>query len=341
MVKQELLKIIGSMQQVAYVRKIQFDEGRAGGMKAIEVKSGEIIFTAMGDKCLDICQLSYKGIGLNFLSKPGLQGRNQYDTNSAEAQRSMMCGLFFTCGTDNVGGPVIDGNQQLVMHGRLRTTPAEHVCCDAYWEMDHYKLEIKGEMRQAMLFGENIVLRRTISTIYGSNIIHIHDEVTNEAFAEVPLMFLYHYNIGYPLLDENSSIILPTQKTTLKGEGMSASNLNWDKFSKPVDNVPEQVFYHDLIADREGNTTATIVNDTLGIGVQLRFNKKQFPYFTQWKSMASGDYVVGLEPGNCHVEGRVEERKQGTLKTLASFETAVFDIDIIILDRGKQIWITH
>ena len=45
----------------------------------------------MADKCLDISSVSsYKGINMNFLSNPGLQGQNQYDTNGEEAIRSIM-----------------------------------------------------------------------------------------------------------------------------------------------------------------------------------------------------------------------------------------------------------
>lgn len=37
--------------------------------------------------------------------------------------------------------------------------------------------------------------------------------------------------------------------------------------------------------------------------------------------MASGDYVLGLEPTNCYIMGRSEERKNGTLPVLKAFET--------------------
>lgn len=86
-------------------------------------------------------------------------------------------------------------------------------------------------------------------------------------------------------------------------------------------------------------TNVAILNEELGLGVMLIFNKEQLPYFTQWKSMASGDYVIGLEPGNCHVEGREAEQKRKTLRILAPFEKINFYLDIIILDKKKNIWI--
>ena len=46
------------------------------------------------------------------------------------------------------------------------------------------------------------------------------------------------------------------------------------------------------------------------------FDAKELPYFTQWKMMGERDYVMGLEPGNCHPDGRDVMRAQGDLKVL-------------------------
>ena len=84
------MKYMGSMQQAAYIRPVTFAEGRSTGLKAYEVKNGPLTYKLMADKCLDMSELSYKGVNFSFLSKPGLQGRNAYDTAGAEAIR---CGL--------------------------------------------------------------------------------------------------------------------------------------------------------------------------------------------------------------------------------------------------------
>ena len=48
--KKELLRLVGNMQQLAYVRPITFEEGRARGMRAFEVKNGALKFSVMADK---------------------------------------------------------------------------------------------------------------------------------------------------------------------------------------------------------------------------------------------------------------------------------------------------
>ena len=52
--KREIMKKTGSIQQIAYVRKVTFEEGAAAGLRAYEVKAGELAFTVAIDKCLDI-----------------------------------------------------------------------------------------------------------------------------------------------------------------------------------------------------------------------------------------------------------------------------------------------
>ena len=109
----------------------------------------------MIDKCLDIAEVNWKGYNISFLSKPGLTGRNHYDTHGAEAQRSIMGGMLFTCGLENICAPCLADGKEYPMHGRMRTTPAEHVGADTYWtdgDEPQYIINISGEMREAELF---------------------------------------------------------------------------------------------------------------------------------------------------------------------------------------------
>ena len=54
MKKEDLLRRVGSMQQAAGIRAVRYMEGRAGGMKAFEVKNDRMSFMVLEDKCLDI-----------------------------------------------------------------------------------------------------------------------------------------------------------------------------------------------------------------------------------------------------------------------------------------------
>ncbi|WP_457831594.1 DUF4432 family protein, partial [Staphylococcus aureus] len=71
----------------------------------------------------------------------------------------------------------------------------------------------EGEVRQATVFGEHLLLRRRIEARAGDNTIVIRDRVSNEGFSRTPHMLLYHFNIGYPVIDAGSRYLAPVAET--------------------------------------------------------------------------------------------------------------------------------
>lgn len=337
MTKQEFMKYTGSLQQLAYVRPMQYMEGRAKGMRAYEVKCGNLSFHVMADKCLDISDFSYKGMNLTFLSKPGLTGRAHYDTNGEEARRSIMGGLFFTCGLENICAPCHIEGKDYPMHGRIRTTPAEYVSSDVYFEGDIYTLRISGEMREAELFGENMVLRRNIESKLGSNTIIVTDEIENQSFRPEPLMVMYHCNLGYPFLCENCEIVLPTKKVYGRDTFSEAHIEDWNRMDTPKPNEPEYVFIHELAQDREGKTAALVINHEQELAVAIKFNRRNLPYFMEWKSTAAGDYVLGMEPSNSSVYGKVDQIKKNEVHYLEPFSKETNQLFFTVLEGKEEI----
>lgn len=329
----QMMKMVGSMQQTAYVRPITFMEGRASGMKGFAIKNDCLSFQVLSDKCLDIQELSYKGCNFSFLAKQGLIGRMDYDTHGEEGTSSIMGGLLFTCGLENTCLPCKKGETYYPMHGRIRSAPAEHVCASAKWEGDQYKLSVSGEMREAKLFGNNMTLNRTIETIYGEKSLTITDVIENTSYREEPMMILYHFNMGYPLLDEHSTVIMPTCKITPR-DLEAEKNLDiWNQMERARENEPERVYLHELKADELGNTFACLINERRELGIKISFNKKCLPRFVQWKSLGAGDYAMGLEPTNSNVYGR--DREGDAIHKLQPFEKEVIKFEITILD-GKE-----
>jgi len=335
--KRDLMKYMGSMQQAAYIRPLAYAEGRSTGLKAYEVKNGPLCYKLMADKCLDMCELSYKGVNFSFLSKPGLQGRNAYDTAGDEAIRGIMGGMFFTSGIESICAPCNIGGVDYPMHGRMRTTPGEHLSADAFWADDGYHLVAGAEMREAALFGENMILRRRYETVYGSKTVTMTDVFENQGYRDEPLMLLYHINLGWPFLDENLRLYLPTRKVTPRDAEAEGHEDAYDRMDPPKDNEPEYVFIHDLKPDADGSLRAVAVNGALGLGLEIGWNAANLPYFMEWKSTASGDYVIGLEPANSSVYGRPWHEERGTVHRLAPFATETNVLTFTVLDGRDEI----
>ena len=335
--RQELLRRVGSVQQLACIRPMTYTEGRCAGLRAYEVKNGPLEYKVLADKCLDVGELSYRGINFSFLSKPGLQGRNHYDTRGQEALRSIMGGMFFTAGLENICAPCTVDGTEYPMHGRIRTTPAEHLSAGTAWEGEDYVLRISGEMREGELFGENLVLRRSLETVLGQKSLTLTDEIENQGFRDEPLMLLYHINIGYPLLDEGTRLLAPTRSVTPRDQAASGHEDRWNLMDPPRDNEPEYVFIHDLAWDSKGNGVVCVVNDRLKLGLKIQFTGEHLPYFMEWKSTASGDYVLGLEPANSSVYGRPYHEAEGSLHRLPPFAKERNVLTFTVLEGEEEL----
>ena len=77
---------------------------------------------------------------------------------------------------------------------------------------------------------------------------------------------------------------------------------------------------------------AKLVNPDLGVGMTISWSGETLPILSQWRSMASGDYVLGLEPTNCYISGRHDEREKGTLPVLKAWDTITNTVKINFLE---------
>ena len=334
--KDELLKKIGNVAQVAGIRPYEMSEGRAKGIKAFNVTTGGgLDFTILESKCLDLLDMKYKGINLSFLSKPGVGAPEYFNPYGNEFLRYFQGGMLYTCGLSNIGIACEEDGEHHGLHGRISHTPAEKVSVQAEWEGDEYVMTVSGEMREAAHFKENLILKRKIVTKLGAKSIEIHDVVDNQGQEEQPVMLLYHFNFGYPLLDKGSRVIVPRHQIAPRTEIAKAGIQEFQKISEPIQGFEEHVFYIENSSDKDHTTYAALVNDELELGVYIKYNTLQLPILVEWKSMASGDYALGLEPGTNYLGGRSEERQKGRLKMLKPQSQMTFDLEIGILE-GKQ-----
>ncbi len=336
--KRELQKYVGDFSQILGIKEYSFTGGKSKGIKAFDVRNGSgLEFTVLADRCLDFAGLSFKGVNLGYLSKTGIVAPEYYNEEGGGFLRSFQAGFFTTCGLRNVGNPCEDEGESFGAHGRIANTPAEEVCAHVDWVDDKPVMTLSGKMKEAILFGEHLILDRKITCKYGENKISIQNAVENCGFRKEPLFILFHFNMGYPLLDEDTILVTPTEKLTPRDEDARKGVEDAYRSQAPTPGYAEQVFYHDLWTDPEGMTTVATVNHKLELAVALSFNKKQFLHFTHWKQTGEGEYVLGMEPGNCYVGGRADARKNGTMQYLEPGEIKNFDLEVAIVEGADKI----
>ncbi len=340
----ELRRRIGNMDQVAGIRSVQFDDGNERPSRAALVHTGSgLEFTILLDRCLDIAAASYKGKPMGWRSRTGDVAPQYFEPEGIRWLRSFTGGLVSTCGLTQAGAPGADSALQgNGLHGRIGNTPARDIAIRQEWQGKDYVLQVSGTMREAAVFGENLSLRRTVSTKLGESRFWIQDVVTNEGFNPTKYMLLYHCNIGWPAVEEGAQMIAPSRYIAPRDGQAAAGKESWNKMEAPTHNYAEKCYYHDMVPNRDGSVTVAMANKQCakkggGLGVYVRYNKRQLPRFVEWKQMGEQDYVVGFEPCNCGVEGRQVDEQLGLLHSLRPGESKIFDLELGAIDSGEQL----
>ncbi len=305
-----------------------------GGQRIVEMyNSSGLTLTLLPDRGLDIWSAHYNGLPLTWIS----QGSPHAGEFGAGWLRLFNGGLLTTCGLSHVGPPETDPDtgEQRDIHGDYSRLPAHQVAASAGWDGERYVAELTGVVAQSRLFGEQLRLTRVYRVVLGAPEIEIVDVVENVGDMPAPLMLLYHFNVGYPLVREGSTLHLPDTRVVPRDAAAQAGEARWHRYDAPLDRYPEQVFFHHVCADENGQASAVLENGNWGL--QLQWDTRSAPYLTQWKNTRAGIYVCGIEPSNCLPEGQNMARSRGRLPMLPPGESAHFTNRLRILDSADAV----
>jgi galactose mutarotase-like enzyme len=325
-----ICKYIGHESQLYGVEEHRLVGGKGDGMRLLEVKNGKGLgFTVSADRCADISRMSFRGMNLGYFSPCGYVAPTYYDDREAGFLKSFTAGFLSTCGLRAVGTPCTDQGEALPLHGTIGNTPAEQI----YWEECEEGIRIKAVIKDERIFADKLVLYREILCSLEENRITIRDRIVNRGDKETPAMILYHMNLGYPLLNEEAELYIPSEEVAPRNEHAAKDLSRWGEILPPQSNFEEQCYFHTF--RNEGR--AGIFQPELNLGLLIRFDAEKLLYFTQWKMLGERDYVMGLEPGNCHPDGRDVMRKEGNLTVLQPGQEISYEVSIEMVD-GKEEW---
>jgi hypothetical protein len=336
--KNELLKRIGTMHQMCGARESILPSGKSEGVRVIDVRTGSgFAYTLIPTRGLDVYSMEYKGVPVGWLSKVGLCHPAYYEKD--DFLKYFHGGILYTCGMCNAGLECEYEGRTFGVHGNVSRIPAEELLIMQDWDDNNrYRIEVRGKIQESRSMEEHLVLNRSFTTYLGSKCIELHDIINNEMSSELPIMLLYHINIGFPIVSEDSYIIADVERTEpwIDGtrQGDPAKSL---QMQKPDPRFSTQVFVHTLNARDDGLTGAAVINRKMKIGFYIKYNAKKMPFFSQWKMMGESDYVIGFEPGNCIPEGRVNALKNERLEFLSGGASKRFYIELGILDGPAEI----
>ena len=336
---------LSNSAQLGGIETSVLDNGAGRGTRIAWINTGTgLRYKVVIERAMDIADAFYNQHSLAWLSHGGITTPQPFSDRELDWLRTFGGGLLVTCGLTHVGGPEQDAYGKRGIHGQISNIPAE---IESIIQPDplsgNLEMSITGRMHETTVFGPSLELKRTISGTLGQPVIRIHDEVINRANTPAPHMLLYHFNFGWPLVDEGTKLIWRGGWQAREG-GMNADIFRdgYDFRTCPApltthSGTGEAVAFIDATPDRSGQCTAGLYNAQLGLAVAMRFQKAQLPWLTNWQHWGRGEYVTGIEPGTHPPIGQAKAREQGSLLFLEPGERRTYDLEIGVLTGDAQI----
>lgn len=330
--KEYFREAIPDMKSIAGAKTYRLKQGAGNDIEVVELYTGTGFSVSIyPERGMDIGEAYYCGLPLAFMSKAGV--KNPKNINQSDFSRYFFAGMLTTCGLDNVGEACKIENDFYPGHGRLNLTPAEEYNIKKGWEGNEYVIELTGAVRIAALFGENLLLKRSIKVKAGESKIYLKDEIINDGYVKERYMLLYHCNFGYPIVSDDSKIYTNHKVVEYLDLQSEKSARKYDKITKPEPGFLQSAY---VLSEPQGNKVkAAIINDNIEIGVYLETKHNQLDKFCEWMNLASQDYVIGLEPAKSLPNGRKKAMEDNSINWIDSKESHIVELEIGVLTRNE------
>ena len=295
---------ISNLMQVCSLRRYELTEGKERGLRVIDCDNGRIRFLLNESKALDMMQLYHEGQNISFISKNGFTARE------IDFSKRFEGGMLYTVGLDSAGA-----REGFPLHGTFHNIPAkviEAVC-------DENGIRVVAEIEDTELFGKHLAVRRTVESKAGSENVTVADVLENRGTRAEDYCLLYHVNVGYPMLDETTYLLDDAAEVVPRTNWAAEHIGNRRKMTVPVPNQEEMCYFLRLKTPK-----VTLCNPKLGRTFTLSWSGDTLPHFVEWKSMASGDYALGLEPCTTELDERF------AYNTIGPGEKIAFRVSIYI-----------
>lgn len=350
--REDLRRRSGQLAAYGGVRLMELADGSERGLRVLEFRTGAgLRFTVVVDRAMDIAEVESRGVSLGWHGPSGLRhpALHEPEGEGGFGWARSFTGFLVTCGLDHVLGPeAVDAAHygypgvrtvRHGLHGRVANIPARLTGHGEAWEGDRCVLWAEGEVRQASTFGEHLVLTRRIEVDLDGCEIRLTDRVENRGFAPTPHMFFYHVNLGAPLLAEGARYVAPITDVVWAAHEARYRDqgVGYAEVPAPRDRFVEQVWQHETAADDQGWVPVALMNDRLGLGLQVTTRKDQLPCLYQWQHFQAGAYALGIEPSTHHVLGDQAARDRGEMIWMRAGEDRRYDARFTVLDGASDL----
>lgn len=276
-------------------------------------------FTVALDRGGDIVDASYNRHNLAYLTANGYRPPNHAYHVGEEWLTGWPGGLVTTCGPRYIGAQRNEDGNNLGLHGHHSNTPTQLgaiVNPDPARGLEAFSLAMT--IRDSSMFRPVLEVRRVISGTLGVSEIHITDTVTNLGNQRTAHNWLYHVNLGFPLLDVGSRHFYRGRKTSswnVNDDGKPMSKAQQEKLKVVPPPLPSdagaggRIVLLDAAPDAKGLCHVGLINRRIGLGFELEYPAADLPRFANWQHYGpAGSYVSGIEPYFGSLWGKEREK---------------------------------
>ncbi len=325
---------ISNRVQMGGIETSVLDNGAGRGSRIAWINTGTgLRYKILLDRGMDIAEAFFNHYNLSWISHLGVTTPQPFSDKGIDWLRNFTGGLLTTCGLTHVGGPEDDDFGSRGLHGHIANLPAEIISIEQPDPLAGiFDFSITGIIRETRPFGPSLELHRTISGTLGQPELRIRDKVVNRGNTPSPHMLLYHFNFGWPLVDEGTQLLWEGDWTTRKGDKngvLFREDNDFKTCPAPLpahDGSGEEVAFIDAQADANGDCSCGLYNPALHLKATLHFQKSQLPWLTNWQHWGNGEYVTGLEPGTHPPIGQSQARADGSLLFIEPGESRLYEL---------------
>jgi hypothetical protein len=334
--RRELARRVGDFSQLFGVELLSHSDGRERALRILRFRTGSgLSFDIMVDRAMDLGGMTFRGVPIGWHSPTGFRSPwlHEVDAEDGLGWLRSFSGMMNSCGLDHIMGATEDTAEHYcypdrarifhTLHGRISYQPARLTGYGERWDGDQCYLYAEGEIRQAAMYGENLILERRIEVEVGSDTVTFHDRVRNLGFYATPHALLYHINLGWPVVDKQTRLVAPIQSTPFMVHDPKATDIGPIEQADPQFRFFQQVYEHEIVAEDDGTARAALINDSFqtpagetGVALEIAYDGRAMPALFQWQNLQEGNYVVAIEPATVHGGTRSDWKERGELQIL-------------------------
>jgi len=336
------------VHQVGGIKTAAFDYPAPGGGQSCKVAlvdtGAGLRFVVALDRGGDIVEAFYNQHALCYLTPNGYKPPNPAYNQDEDWLTGWPGGLLTTCGPQYIGPPRVEDDNIVDLHGRYSNTPAAiEMILNPDPHRGRHEMLIAMHVRDTRMYGPSIEVRRQIQCVLGVPEIHLFDQVTNRDNVKVAHNWLYHVNLGYPLLDAGAELIYKGKTEVWIPDDATFTDAQLNKLKKVTGPKQEHcgtgsvVLLTDVPADRKGMTHVGLINRKLGLGFELEYPHADLPRFGNWQHFGpAGSYVTGIEPTSGSLKGKDNDDHPEAEQWLKPGETKNYHMTLRVLTEEKQ-----